>query len=406
MMAGVIFLVFVFFGINQLIIGYYQKKHAFFSKRIMNLLYFYHVFFFGVYLWYARNNPSDSKAYYDFLVEYTGTWLDTFGTDTKFINFLSYPFYQLGFSYEMLMFTFSWMGFLGFVYAYLFFRKNIPIKIKVFKKIDFLTLVLFFPNMHFWTASLGKGAPIFLGLMMFTYAIGNPKNRTLLLVLSSVIIFYIRPHVFLFVAVGTVVGYFTGQETVSFGRKILISAALLGTLFLVQDKILAVVNLQDSENLVEGFDEFAEVRSEDLSEGAGSGVNMNSYSLPFKFFTFWFRPLFIDAPNFLGIIISFENLIYLLLFLKIIKPDFLKFIKKAPSMVKMSLVIFLLTSFAMTFVMSNLGIIMRQKSMVMYYIFFVIYYYLAKKKYDRIVRVRKLKLIRKHNLENEQKVLT
>jgi hypothetical protein len=49
----------------------------------------------------------------------------------------------------------------------------------------------------------------------------------------------------------------------------------------------------------------------------------------------------------------------------------------------MSAIAFLLTSFAMTFVMSNLGIIMRQKSMVMYFAFFVIYYFLAQEEYNR-----------------------
>lgn len=44
---------------------------------------------------------------------------------------------------------------------------------------------------------------------------------------------------------------------------------------------------------------------------------------------------------------------------------------------KMSLVLFLMTLFAMTFVKSNLGIIIRQKSMVMYFFFLMIYYYLA-----------------------------
>mgnify|MGYP006165878603 CR=1 FL=1 len=57
-------------------------------------------------------------------------------------------------------------------------------------------------------------------------------------------------------------------------------------------------------------------------------------------------------------------------------------------MVKMSAIAFLLTSFAMTFVMSNLGIIMRQKSMVMYFGFFVIYYFLAQEEFDRRSRER------------------
>lgn len=46
--------------------------------------------------------------------------------------------------------------------------------------------------------------------------------------------------------------------------------------------------------------------------------------------------------------------------------------KQASAMVKMSAVVFLSISFSMTFIMSNLGIIIRQKSMIMYFMFFVI----------------------------------
>ena len=126
---------------------------------------------------------------------------------------------------------------------------------------------------------------------------------------------------------------------------------------------------------------------------------MSTYPLPLKLFTFWFRPLFIDSPNMLGMISSTENLLYLLLFMKILKWDFVKFLKKSPALVKMSFTIFFMTSFAMTFVMSNLGIIMRQKSMVMYFLFFVIYYYLAQKKYINIVRRRKWRELNNKEME-------
>ena len=131
--------------------------------------------------------------------------------------------------------------------------------------------------------------------------------------------------------------------------------------------------------MVQDFDQFALEQSGRL-ETSGSGVQMSNYSLPFKFFTFWFRPLFVDSPGILGLFSSAENLIYLLLFAKITNRRFLRFIIKAPYLVKTSLIIFVLTSFALTFVMSNLGIIMRQKSMVMYFGFFVIYYFLANEK--------------------------
>ncbi len=389
-MLGVFFLIILFFWVNQSILSHFKKKHSFVDKKKLNLLYLYHLVFYGIYTWYAYNNPSDSHNYYREVSNHEGSWFDLFGTDTTFINFISYPFYNLSFTYDMLMVTFAWLGYLGFVFAYLFFREKIPIKITVFKKIDLLTLILFFPNMHFWTASLGKGSAIFLGLMMFTYAIVNPKSRLFLLVLGSLIIYYIRPHVFMFVAIGAILGYMSGREKIPFWQKLLVFVGMFGALVLLQDSILGVMGLQNSENVFEDFEAASEKNAADLSK-AGSGVDMSSYPLPLKLFTFWFRPLFLDAPNLLGIITSVENLMYLLLFFKICKKDFIKFIRKSPALVKMSLVIFFTASFAMTFVMSNLGIIMRQKTMVMYFIFFVIYYYLAEKKYKKLLKLKALK---------------
>ena len=126
-----------------------------------------------------------------------------------------------------------------------------------------------------------------------------------------------------------------------------------------------------------------------MESSSGSGVAMQSYPLPLKLFTFWFRPLFFDSPSVLGLFSSAENLIYLLLFLKICNKRFITFIRKAPYLVKMSAVTFLLASYAMTFVMSNLGIIMRQKSMVMYFGFFVIYYFLAEEKWKKDKKEKK-----------------
>lgn len=403
-MVGVVILIVVFFGLNQLFFSVYEKRHSFFDKKKMNLLYFYHLIFYVVFLWYSYNNPADSKRYFGDLEVHTGAWWELFGTDTQFINFVSFPFYQLGFSYEMLMLTFAWFGYLGFLYAYMFMREKIPVKIKIFQKFDLLTVLLFLPNMHFWTSYLGKDSLIFLGLMMFTYAIINFKSRLFLLLLASVIIFYIRPHVFMFVAVGAIIGYLSGKEKIAFWKKTLVSLAMLGALVLVQDQILGVMGLSESDDVVEDFTAEAGERSKSLST-SGSGVAMSNYPLPFKFFTFWFRPLFIDAPNLLGIISSTENLLYLFLFAKIIRKDFIKFVLRSPSYIKMSLVIFLTSSFALTFVMSNLGIIIRQKSMVMYFIFFVIYYYLAQKKYNKIMKLKRLKLLRKMQSQNKDQAI-
>ena len=394
MLGGILLILFMAL-ITQGIFRFISKRHRWFSKSLMNKLYFYHVLFIGVYYAYAFFNNSDSKLYFTRPQDPSLNWGDFFGIGTTFMDFTSYPFINyFGFSYEMMMVLYGWMGFMGFLYAYLFFRENIPIKTKVFKRIDLLTLILFLPNMHFWTASLGKGAPIFMGLMIFAYGIKKPKEHIISLIFASLIIYFIRPHIFLFVAVGTVLGYMSGREKIALWKKLLIYIAVLGSLFLVKNEILAMAGLEDSENLVAGFQNFSEDRAQDLSK-SGSGVDISSYPLPLKLFTFWFRPLFFDAPGVLGIIVSVENLIYLLLFFKILRKDFIKFLFKSPVLVKMSLSIFFLSSLAMAFVMSNLGIIMREKSQVMYFLFFVIYYYLAQQKYDRLIRLKKVKLKKK-----------
>ena len=380
-MIDFIFVFFLLFAASQVLLKNLSNKFSFFDKKLMNKLYWYHLTFFIIYFAYATFNASDSKAYYFDAGIPQDDLMILFKTGTKFIVFVATPFVQFGFSYITLMLIFSWFGYIGFVFAYLFFKENITINVTVFKKFDLLTLLLFLPNMHFWTASLGKGSLIFMGLMLFIYALRLPQKRLFALVLGGFLVYMIRPHVMLFVLVGVMVGILTGKSKIGGGIKFLVLLVSIGFLYLAQNSILGVANLEGSENVIEDFDQFATQQSGRLVT-SGSGVNMSNYPLPFKFFTFWFRPLFIDSPSVLGIFSSIENLIYLLLFLKIFNKRFLKFIFKAPYLVKTSLIIFLLSSFALTFIMSNLGIIMRQKSMVMYFGFFVIYYFLASEKYE------------------------
>jgi len=328
--SEVLFLVPFIYEVNQKILKKLEREYSFFSKRKMNLLFLYHLIFGGVYYIYALSNPSDSKAYYSRTDNFKGSWFELFGTETTFIDFISYPFVNyLGFSYEMMMLLFAWVGYWGFVLGFIFFKENIKEKVFVFKKVDLLTLILFFPNMHFWSASLGKGSLIFFGLMLFAFSISKPCKRKFGLIISSTLVFAIRPHMFLLLCAGGLYGLYFGKNLISKRNKIIGGVFILSGLVLLQNQILGVVNLNESNNLWADFLAFSSKRSEDLSS-ATSGVNMTGYSFPEKIFTFWFRPLFLDAPGILGVIVSVENLIYLLLFGKILKLNFFKFWKNAP----------------------------------------------------------------------------
>ena len=98
-----------------------------------------------------------------------------------------------------------------------------------------------------------------------------------------------------------------GREKIPLYQKYL--TALAGIVFsiLFYENILGFLKI-DPDNFFESFDNRSIAISREL-RSSGSGVDMSSYSLPMKLFTFWFRPLFVDAPNVLGIIVSVENLI-------------------------------------------------------------------------------------------------
>ena len=380
-MIDFVFVFIALFMANQVLYRNLSNKFAFFDKKLMNRLYWYHLVFFLIYFTYATFNASDSKSYYLNAGRVREGWIELFQTGTKFIVFIANPLVEYGLSYISVTLIFAWTGYVGFVFAYLFFRENITINVTVFKKYDLLKLLLFLPNMHFWTASLGKGSLIFMGLMLFTYALRFPQKRIFALLLGGLLVYMIRPHVMLFVLVGVMVGIITGKSKLGTGIKLLILAASIAFLITAKGSILSVAKLQDSENVIQDFDQFATAQAGRLVT-SGSGVQMSNYPLPLKFFTFWFRPLFVDSSGVLAMFSSAENLIYLLLFAKISNRRFLRFMIKAPYLVKTSLIIFILSSFALTFVMYNLGIMMRQKSMVMYFGFFVIYYFLASEKYQ------------------------
>lgn len=386
-MVDFIIIFVLLFGFNQMLYNSLKKKFSFFDKKLMMKLYWYHLFFFLVYYMYTLYNFSDSIQYY-YLVSHNEMFVPTFDSGTKFIMFFIFPFVRIGLSYLSVMLICSWMGYLGFVFAYTFFKENITINVTVFKRYDLLTLLLFLPNMHFWTVSIGKGSLIFFGLMLFTYAVKLPQKRFIVFLIGGFFVYMVRPHVMLFVLVGVMIGILTGKGKIKASVKILVVILSVAFLVAASSSILAVAKLENSKNVVDDFEQFSVSRSEGLAKNSGSSVDISSYPLPLKFFTFWFRPLFFDSPSVLGIFSSAENLVYLLLFFKICNRRFVKFIRRAPYMVKMSAITFLLSSFALTFVMSNLGIIMRQKSMVMYFGFFVIYYFLANEKWLQMQKSR------------------
>jgi hypothetical protein len=349
---------------------------------LLNQMFWYHMFFGLVYWTYAQFNRSDSVNYFYNTKYIWKNWFDAYSAGTDFVEWLAFPWVRwFGFNFDMMMFLTTWLGFWGFVYFYLFFKENLRFNPK-FEGYDAITIFMFLPNMHFWTASFGKGAIIFAGIGFLVYGLSWPGKRIPHMLFGGYLCYMIRPHILFAILIGMGVGFVLGKEKVPLYQKYLVAFGALAISLFVYEDLLVFLGY-DPNNIVESFEEESALNSQRL-QSAGSAIDMASYSLPFKLFTFWFRPLFIDSPNIIGLVVSMENALYIYMFSKVVNKDFIKYIQVAPAMVKMSAVVFISISLSMTFVMSNLGIIIRQKSQIMYFMLFVVVAFMDWQKTNRI----------------------
>ncbi len=378
----------VLFLINRPILDAIRGRLRWFRPGLMAKLYWYHMLFAAVYYISVLYAPSDSVQYYLQPQVAYANWFEAYDTGTGFMHFLAYPFINyFGFSYEMMMVLFAGMGYWGFVCFYIFFKENVRFR-HLWKGYDLITIFLFLPNMHYWSASLGKGAVIFLGLGLAVYGFSRIGSRKVALVLGLALVYHVRPHIFLVLAAGIVAGLLTGRQKVPLYQKVLVLGGGAVALFFLYDKILAFAQV-DADNLVSSFGELANKRAADLAK-SGSGIDISSYPYPLKLLTFWFRPLFVDAPSLPGMMVSMENLFYIVLACKMFQKGFGKFMSRSSALVKTSAVIFLGTSLALCGTLSNLGLIIRQKTMITYFFLFVIISYLDDRKLKRL-RSRQIK---------------
>ena len=87
--AQVIFLIPFLYLLNQEIFKRLKKRHSFFSFRLMNSLFFYHLIFGAIYYTYASFNPSDSHRYFQVPQRVGKEWMDFAKTGTGLIDFIS-----------------------------------------------------------------------------------------------------------------------------------------------------------------------------------------------------------------------------------------------------------------------------------------------------------------------------
>ena len=336
------------------------------SERYLWTLFIVHFILTSMYFLYISNARSDSYGYYDKSLAGT-SWIDFFVSGTSFIYFLAYPFVKLlSLSFISVMLLFSYFGYLAVLLFYLAAIENVKLN-PIWNNLSAIELIFLLPNIHFWTSSLGKGSVITLGLGLFIFGLSRFNQRILMIIIGLFITYMIIPHVFFTLVVSTMIGVFITNSGIKPLFKWTIFFIAIFLFFYLSEDVLKFTN-------AESLDVFSSNnighRAVELSK-ANSGVDISNYNLALKLFTFWFRPLFVDANGVFGILVSFENLFYLYLFGYVIKNIFFTW-SKLNGWFRISMLIFILGSIILAQITGNLGLAIRQKAQLMPF-FFIVY---------------------------------
>ncbi|SCX94470.1 hypothetical protein SAMN05192588_0373 [Nonlabens sp. Hel1_33_55] len=359
-----VFLVVLLLGINahKVLI----KDATYQDIKIAKWLWIYHVSFGVIYWAYIRFGPGgDAFGYYN-----TGSVIDigqalqafyvhgpgTFGM--HILNVL--PAKLMGFFGLSMIYTL--IGYFAFLLYYDFFKNRIPFNSKLMGY-NLFPLILFLPNLHFWSAGLGKDTILFFCIALFVHAMQDPKRYFVRIIFSLALSYLIRPHITIFLIISYGVAFILDGRLKAYQKVFLFSIALIGFILLF-DNILTYLKIEELN--LETVDQYSDARLENTSRSStGSGLDVSSYPLPLKIFTFLYRPLFFDINNALAVVASFENLILLVLTLKYLASKPFRAFKKGSYHIKALLIFLVLGAVSFSFILGNLGIMLRQKNMFM-----------------------------------------
>lgn len=355
----------------------------------LHYLLFYHFFFSLLFTWYILNFGGDSVGYWRFGMEQVRvvdpTWMTYFGSSTTFILWLCYfPSQILGIQYITGNILFGFLGFIGIRYIFVMVATLFPTNHKVLN-IPLFPYIFYFLNLHFWTAGVGKDAVTFWGIAWFLFALQNYQKRWWQALFALFFVYMARPHMGQALIGGAALAILLGSE-IKFQYKVVLGLAAAFVTYFLLDNTVEFLKVEELN--IEALTAKSEMTARNLGKGrVGSAVDISSYSLPMRLFTYLFRPLFLDAHNFVALFSSFENALYLWLSFFIYRNWTPEAIRDMPLFLKAGIITFIPVTLAFMNSLSNLGVVMRMKNMTIIYFLLFCFFLIA---YNKKLRYQKL----------------
>lgn len=338
-------------------------KLTFFFLSVLHLA----MTFFYYYNGAISTDTSDCAMYYINAYEHTGHWINVLSIreSVTFIIFLCLPLiHLLKLNYLGCFISFSIVGLLGW---FLLFRTILDI-LAPSKKSKWIYFA-FLPQLHYWTCAIGKDSIIFylICLALYTWHFRKPIWTFFL---SILLIAPIRIHIAAGIVLAFLLSVFFSKRRYSWKVKALVGFVSLIAFFLAFKIALQVTNSLNTQ-------EFGQYIASDDAKYSNTNMGIDLSGAPWivKVFSFLFLPLSFTSSNYFITETSVESIFWIFLCVTII----LRFCKRHNRKeinwhyLGFALLSILILSFGLAYGNSNLGIAVRQKTMIFPFLYYSLF---------------------------------
>jgi len=323
---------------------------------LFSVLYILHTAASFSYYYYAQSAASDAVLYYYDIYQIYG---QESGLGTIFtVNFVQYLREIFGGTFLDYFLLFQSLGLWGLVFVFRImqeifaeFGAELPWKV---------SLLLFLPGLHFWTAALGKDAPLFLGVAMAIWASMQLARRFVVFGAAVLLMLLFRPHIALLAVIALTLSILVDRRTNTFIKAGIIAVVLAGAGTLV-------AGVESTFSLdVTNQDEVGDFFSREVSEESGADLALVQGSFLVKYLSLLFRPFFYDAEGAMAYIASLENAVILAMVVYILRASGTVYRLAFHVMyARFAVIFFVGLSILLALVNFNIGLGLRQKMMLM-----------------------------------------
>ena len=308
-----------------------------------------------VYYLFVQNNDADTKGYY---YDIYGFYEAGFGLGTMFVVYVTQSALEIfGGSYLDYFFLYQALGVWGLA---LVFRTMEEAATALGTNLPPLTIALMFlPGMYFWTAAIGKDAPLFLACALAVWSCFRISGRWMWFGLAIAIMLSIRVHVALITVVALALALVAGRGVPNIMRIILGFAAVVSAAYLFST---LQSELKVDLSSVESIANYVDQQTAAATRGVDNTLANSSYSV--KLISLLYRPFFFDSGGIFGVVASLQNVVMLAItFLLIRNFRLWAELFRGSLAIRFASIHFVTMYLMLAFMYYNVGLGLRQREM-------------------------------------------